>query len=90
MISKLICSSAQTCIGEEGSAPDYRQTGVATSGFTTYIEEWEEEIGGRGANDRTANIFDGILTVFKCVRLSTVISLYCLHLIAAPSTAEKL
>ena len=25
---------AQTCIGEEGSAPDYRQTRVTTSGFT--------------------------------------------------------
>ena len=36
----------------EGSAPDYRQTGVTTSGFTTYIEEREEEIGGREANER--------------------------------------
>jgi hypothetical protein len=45
-------ANAQTCIGEEGSAPDYRQTGVATSGFTTYIEVWEEEIGGRWANER--------------------------------------
>ena len=35
----------------------------------------------------TANIFDVIFTVFKCVRLSTVVSLYGLHLIAAPSTA---
>ena len=38
----------------------------------------------------TANIFKVIFTVFKCVRLSTVISLYGLHLIAAPSTAKKL
>ena len=36
----------------------------------------------------TANIFNVIFTVFKCVRLSTVVSLYGLHLIAAPSTAE--
>ena len=36
----------------------------------------------------TANIFDVIFTDFKCVRLSTVVSLYGLHLIAAPSTAE--
>ena len=36
----------------------------------------------------TANIFDVIFTVFNCVRLSTVISLYGLHLIAAPSTME--
>ena len=36
----------------------------------------------------TANIFDVIFTVFKCVLLSTVVSLYGLHLIAAPSTAE--
>ena len=32
----------------------------------------------------TANIFNVIFTVFKCVPLSTVISLYGLHLIAAP------
>ena len=36
----------------------------------------------------TANIFDVIFTVLNCVRLSTVISLYRLHLIAAPSTEE--
>jgi hypothetical protein len=36
----------------------------------------------------TANIFDVIFTVFNCVPISTVISLYCLHLIAAPSTVE--
>ena len=36
----------------------------------------------------TANIVDVIFTVLKCVRLSTVISLYGLHLIAAPSTVE--
>ena len=35
-------------------------------------------------------IFNVIFTVFKCVRLSTVISLYSLHLIAAPSTVEEL
>ena len=29
-----------------------------------------------------------IFTVFNCVPLSTVISLYCLHSIAAPSTVE--
>ena len=34
------------------------------------------------------NIFDVIFTVFNCVRLSPVISLYGLHLIVAPSTAE--
>ena len=36
----------------------------------------------------TANIFNVIFTVFKCVPISTVISLYGLHLIAAPSTVE--
>ena len=36
----------------------------------------------------TANIFNVIFTVFKCVPISTVISLYVLHLIAAPSTVE--
>ena len=36
----------------------------------------------------TANIFDVIFTVFNCVPISTVISLYGLHLIAAPSTVE--
>ena len=36
----------------------------------------------------TANIFNVIFTLFTCVPLSTVISLYCLHLIAAPSTVE--
>ena len=36
----------------------------------------------------TANIFDVIFTVLKCVRLSTVISLYGLLLIAAPTTVE--
>ena len=36
----------------------------------------------------TANIFNVIFTVFKCVPISTVISLYGLHLIAAPSTFE--
>ena len=35
-----------------------------------------------------ANIFNIIFTLFTCVPLSTVISLYCLHLIAAPSTVE--
>ena len=34
----------------------------------------------------TANIFEVIFTVFNCVRISTVISLYGLHFIAAPST----
>ena len=36
----------------------------------------------------TANIFEVIFTVFSCVRLSTVVSLYGLHLIAAPSTIK--
>ena len=36
----------------------------------------------------TANIFNVIFTLFKCVPLSTVISLYDLLLIAAPSTVE--
>ena len=36
----------------------------------------------------TANMFNVIFTVFKCVPISTVISLYSLHLIAAPSTVE--
>ena len=36
----------------------------------------------------TANILNVIFTVFKCVPLSTVISQYGLHLIAAPSTVE--
>ena len=36
----------------------------------------------------TANIFEVISTVFNCVPISTVISLYGLHLIAAPSTVE--
>ena len=35
-----------------------------------------------------ANIFNIIFTLFTCVPLSTVISLNCLHLIAAPSTVE--
>ena len=34
----------------------------------------------------TANIFEVIFTVFNCVRISTVISLYGLHFTAAPST----
>ena len=33
----------------------------------------------------TANIFEVIFTVFNCVRISTVIMLYGLHFIAAPS-----
>ena len=37
---------------------------------------------------RTENIFNVIFTVFKYVPISTVISLYCLHLIATPSTVE--
>ena len=36
----------------------------------------------------TANIFEVIFTVFNFVRLSTVVSLYGLHLIAAPSTIK--
>ena len=36
----------------------------------------------------TANIFKVIFTVFNYVRLSTVVSLYGLHLIAAPSTIK--
>ena len=36
----------------------------------------------------TANIFKVIFTVFNCVRLSTVVSLYGLHLIAALSTIK--
>ena len=38
--------------------------------------------------DYTANIFKVIFTVFNCVQLSTVVSLYGLHLIAAPSTIK--
>ena len=38
--------------------------------------------------DYTANIFEVIFTVFNCVPISTVVSLYGLHLIAAPSTVE--
>ena len=34
----------------------------------------------------TANIFEVIFTVFNCVPISTVILLYGLHFIAAPST----
>ena len=34
----------------------------------------------------TANIFEVFFTVFNCVPISTVISLYGLHFIAAPST----
>ena len=34
----------------------------------------------------TANIFEVIFTVFNCVQISSVISLYGLHFIAAPST----
>ena len=40
------------------------------------------------AGTYTANIFNVIFTLFTCVPLSTVISLYCLHLIAAPSTVD--
>ena len=36
----------------------------------------------------TANIFKIIFTVFGCVPITTVISLYGLHLIAAPSTVK--
>ena len=36
--------------------------------------------------DHTANIFEVIFAVFNCVRISTVISLYGLHFITAPST----
>ena len=36
----------------------------------------------------TANIFEVIFTVLNCVPLSTVILLYGLHLIAAPSMVE--
>ena len=36
----------------------------------------------------TANIFNVFFTVCKCVPISTVISLYGLHLIAAPSAVE--
>ena len=36
----------------------------------------------------TAKIFNVIFTVFKCVIISTVISLYGLHLIASPRTVE--
>ena len=43
----------------------------------------------RGTLWCTANIFNVIFTLFMCVPLSTVISLYGLHLIAAPSTVEK-
>ena len=42
-------ANAQTCIGEEGSAPDYRQTGVATSGFTTYTLPIAEILSGKNA-----------------------------------------
>ena len=45
---------------------------------------------GQETQDQTANIFEVIFTVFKCVQLSTAISLYGLHLITAPSTVEKL
>ena len=37
----------------------------------------------------TANIFNVIFTLFTCVPFSTVIPLYSLHLIIAPSTVEK-
>ena len=37
----------------------------------------------------TANIFNVIFTLFTGVPLSTVIPLYCLHLITAPSTVEN-
>ena len=36
-----------------------------------------------------ANIFNVIFTLFMCVPLSTVIPLYCLHIITAPSAVEK-
>ena len=36
----------------------------------------------------TANIFVVFFTVFSCVRISTVISQYDLHLIAAQNTVE--
>ena len=42
----------------------------------------------QGPHSYTANIFNVIFTVFKCVPISTVLSLYGLHLIAAPSTVE--
>ena len=49
------------------------------------------DVGGKGRialDKHTANIFKVIFTVFNCVRLSTVVSLYGLHLIAAPSTIK--
>ena len=45
-----------------------------------YFDEWVFKC--------TANIFEVIFTVFNCVPISTVVSLYGLHLIAAPSTVE--
>jgi hypothetical protein len=36
----------------------------------------------------TANMFEVIFTVFNCVPISTVVLLYGLHLIAAPSAVE--
>ena len=37
-------------------------------------------------SEHTANIFEVIFTVFNCVPISTVILLYGVHFIAAPST----
>ena len=61
----------------------------------TYIsqktEQMETVLGYAGTRCKrkwysTANIFEVIFTVFNCVRISTVISLYGLHFTAAPST----
>jgi KaiC/GvpD/RAD55 family RecA-like ATPase len=53
-----------------------------------YVFKYEPTLQSRTGPEHTANIFEVIFTVFNCVLISTVISLYCLHLIAAPSTVK--
>ena len=49
-------------------------------------EPKEEPLEAPKVEPYTANIFEVIFTVFNCVPISTVILLYGLHFIAAPST----
>ena len=56
--------------------------------FCAYIKQKQNKFIKMFEKCYTANIFNVSFTVFKCVPISTVISLYGLHLIAAQSTVE--
>ena len=58
-------------------------------GLPVLLELFEQREEHTGQNLRyTANIFEVIFTVFYCVPIFNVVSLYGLRLIAAPSTVE--